>query len=303
MNSILNMQKFWSSKIMGKKNRKERRANRVAQAILDIEIERKSEIIPEIVKDEALFTLDGEQKKEKKPKIILHPRLPPNETTKPEIRPFYDLWGDQPASKPKSKRKNNKKPLFAPTSAEAYNSSVLIKPKTEEENIIPPPPQDPSISSFQIDDGVIDTLVDNDVELRSADTSIAIPAAPAKPPKPVQFPKPIKKYYDQDTKKRLREEQKEAYAKLREIQERPYKEENERFGPEVIEEIQSEIEKQKNREPKPKIDKKAELYIIDEPALEVDEQASKLSELEPDAKGFTRLQRSFEIRRKVGLHE
>lgn len=290
---------------MGRKNRKEARIKKVADEAFESEIERKQQKIPDVVKDDALFQLDSEKPKDKKSKIILHPRIPPAELKKPEVRVYTDIWSNEkPVKKPRSNSKKiqKQKPKFAPTSAEAYNSEALVKPKIEEETSVPPAPIDPSIVYTESDDGMVDTMVDH-VELPQNDPSIPIPNPPEHPPKLVEFPRPIKRYYDEETKKRLREETKAARAKLREIQNKPIEEENANFGPEEIEKLKEQIEEEKNRPHKPKVDVKAEMFIAAEPELRVDKQVEKFTDLQPDTKGFARLQRSFEIRRKVGLHE
>jgi hypothetical protein len=44
-------------------------------------------------------------------------------------------------------------------------------------------------------------------------------------------------------------------------------------------------------------------FIADEPEYRVDEQPVRLGDAPADTRPFARLQRSFEERRKVGLHE
>ena len=114
---------------------------------------------------------------------------------------------------------------------------------------------------------------------------------------------PVPKYLPDDVKAKLRQENRERFNEMRKEKEEELEPEFEKTK-EAADEIQKALEKSKN---KPKKEKKDITgthlrYIADEPSLEMESLPSSLRDLQADSRPFARLQRSYEVRRKVGLH-
>ncbi|KAH0785197.1 hypothetical protein GPJ56_010840 [Histomonas meleagridis] len=287
---------------MGKNHRKEKRIRQVGESALKSEILRNQEKVPEILPDSALFAESIEKPKKKK-KIILHPRPEPQPKLKP-AEEYYDIWASAPTKSTKPQKKNTKKEYSVPSSM-SYRSKELVNPEIEkirkqqeeEANGI-----QSTITNIQYigDSGIGDTL-EGDV---SNGPLIDIPA----PNPPQRKPKrllnmPVPKYLPDEQKAKIKREIRENFKLLRQEKEEELVPEFERTK-ETAEEINKRMEELANRPKKEKEHVDGILnFIADEPSLEMEKLPQNLSEVQADQRPLARLQRSFEIRRKVALHE
>ena len=281
-------------------NAREKRERKIAEKALEFEKKQNEEKIAEIIPDSSLFKEDDNKPKEKKSKILLHPRPKINEKPPVPKVEYKDLW-DTP--KPSIPFKNLPKKQTLPKSSESYHSSDLnIKKKKNIEEIftsekIQIQTYDPAEQiETNFDDGMGDSLSgDQPIILENPITSVP-PVATKKEKDLIKLNAHFPDYLPMDQRIKLRKEIKENNLKLRLQKEK-----------ELEEEIKNDLDKpiineKPNNNNKNKIDP-IERFLPDEPEYQLEEIPKTLSELPSDQKQFSRLQRDFEIRRKVGLHD
>jgi hypothetical protein len=272
---------------MPKALRRKQRIQAVADAVLAAEVKRTTEQLPSLLPDSALF----ESTSTKKKKILLKPPTGTPTDQKTADVEYYDVWAGAQTSIPRPPPMNRKaKP---PSSSDSYRSETHVRP--------PPPVEEPGkiVRTPPGDSGMGDLL---------AGDVIAAPVINAEPPPPPKIEKSdvvlrpfIPKWIPDAQKREMRKALREAHKVLRERGEAEFLPEFERV-PEIAAEIKAEKEELEKR---PKKEKEDHLlrFIAEEPEYRVDEQPERLSDAPGDQRPFARLQRSFEERRKVGLHE
>ena len=292
---------------MGKRRLKEKRSRKVSEAALQSEILRNNQKLPEIIPDSALFEEDNDTK-EKKKKIVLHPRPvyeKEQKTIDEEIKDIWDINSSIPENYPKPRGKPKAKKNY-PTSSMAYNSSSNVIPR-------PMPEEDQQDQNLAIADELITETIDGVIHSDGiGDSTIGdiphLPETTCKPPEKTSTVK-FDIVVDGKVPKSMPDEQKKIkYKALREALKQVQEREDAKILPEFektkeyAKEIQEKIEELASRPKKEKEDKLMK-FIADEPEFKIYEQPQSLSELPADDRPFARLQRKFEVERKVGLHE
>jgi len=277
-------------------NAREKRMRNIAESALKVEIDQNEKKIPEIIPESSLFSVDNGEKPKKK-KLFISPRKYKEE--KPSIQKveYNDIWGDEtPSGNVKSAKKAS-----LPKSSDSYRSSDLANKKKTVLEIIgesikhnPDPAQN---EHKDVEDGIGDSLAGESPVGPSEPVKIS-PAPKSKPEKStLKVNANIPSYLPAENRKKIRTEINENRKILLKMKD---EQTQSQFEKDLTE--KTDIEENNDKEPKQKIDP-LERFIIDEPEYEQDSAPSSLSELSGDKKQFARLQRSFEVRRKVGLHQ
>lgn len=288
---------------------KEKRIRKVSEQALQSEILRNTQKLPEIIPESALFEEDSEIQKKKK-KIVLHPR-PVYEkepkTMDEEIKNIWDKNLSVAENYPKLRGNTRPKPKKNfPTSNMAYNSAsnVISPPNPSEEQ----QDQNAVIANEIITETFEEVLHSDGIGDSTIGDVPKVPEVTSKPPEKVSTVSfdivvdgKIPKSMPDDQKKIKHQALREA---LRQIQAK----EDEKILPEFekTKEYAKEIQDRKEElASRPKAEKEDKLmkFIADEPNFKIYEQPNSLTELPADDRPFARLQRKFEIERKVGLHE
>ena len=286
---------------MGRNRRaKEKRIRKVADDVLKSEMQRNAERIPEMVPDSALFedsTTDGMKKK----KIFLHPRPPVTPIPKTADVEYTDIWGEESVKKfeRKPKRQLNRQKMALPTSEDSYRSAHHVRKPEEKE--AEEEAHDPAVTVTitDADQGMGDSLK-GDVPNGPA-VDIPAPGPKKKEGYGIRAIRTIPKWYPEEKRKQMMQDVKIASRQIREKMEEELLPEFENTK-EIAVEVQ---EKMKEIAEKPKQEKEDKLmnFIAAEPGYDMEKVPETLSELSGDTRPFARIQRSFEQRRKVGLHE
>jgi hypothetical protein len=246
------------------------------------------------IPDSSLFDRDADLPR-RKPKISLPPRRTDIPDHKPAAVEYFDVWGSAPPGESVSVPKS--KPQL-PTSADSYRSPAHVAPKHAP---VPVPVVDPSIpaEAGEIDTGMGDTLEGDVLDFPPID--VKIPPPPSRKRNDIQINMHIPKYLPEDQKKKLVAEVRENRRKWHEAEALKHAADIE-ISKEEADEVLAQLEAEKSK-PKPEKPDPLMRFIADEPAFEVEAVPASLSEAPAEPRPFARLQKSFEERRKVGLHE
>jgi hypothetical protein len=274
-------------------NGQKKRIQAVADAVLAAEVKRTTDKLPSMLPDSALFADDAPKKKKKK-KIILQPLHSNVGEQKTADVEYFDVWGDPAIARaaiPRPPPMNRKS--HPPTSEDSYRSQTHVRP---------PPPVEESeevISVPSADSGMGDLLA-GDV-INAPTCAVEFPPRPKKEKSDVVIRAHIPKYLPDAQKREMHEALRNGHRILRERQEAKTLPEFERTL-EIAAELEAERMERSNRPKKEKEDSLLR-FIPDEPEYRVDERPERLSDAPADQRPFSRLERSFEVRRKVGLRE
>lgn len=277
----------------------------VGDSALQSQILRNQEKIPEIVPESSLFETNTPAK-DKKKKIVIHPRPVVKKTLTTPEQSYYDLWGSEDSSAPRKSKPAPKKREYAVGSDMSYRSAKLVNPDGIRQRKLEAEEEEraalSSVSAVTIidDQSVGDTLLGDAPNAPAVD--VESPQIKEKKKKRL-LNQHVPKYLPDDVKAKMKQEIRERFLEMKKEKEEELVPEFEKTK-EAAEEIQKAIEKSKN---KPKKQKKADhgrhlRFIADEPSLEMEAMPSSLREIQADTRPFARLQRSNEVRRKVCIH-
>lgn len=273
---------------------RERRQKALAQEVLDRELKKRDEQLPDTIPDSALFADDEDQTPKKKRKITVSSRPEMDSKPQPVKVEYEDLWagsGSTTSSKQKKRRI-----LQLPKTSEAYNSKELVKPKPQEApSVIDPADIVPIDNS---DDEMRDVLVDKDIPKISIEEDITPPPPKAKVIKTQPSITPIPRYLPLDKKAEIRAKNAESRKQIREMREMSLTPDYEATKAEL-----EEISK-----PKAGMGRKMERndpikrFIPDDPDLVSAGNVQTLGDVQPDQHPFKRIQNNLEANRIIGLH-
>lgn len=285
---------------MGRNRRaKEKRIRKVGDDVLKREMERNAEKIPEIVPDSALFENTSDTGKKKK--IFLHPRPPAEPIPKTADVEYTDIWGAESVKKfeKRPRKQLNQKKMPLPTSKDSYRSAHHIRKPEEKESDDEVHDPVATVTVTDADQGMGDSLR-GDVPTAPVITEPS-PAPKQRQSLGVEFNGKIPKWLPEEKRKELKQKLRESFKKVKEIKEQELIPEFEKTK-EAAEEVQKQL---KELAEKPKREKEDKLmrFIAAEPGYDMESVPKTLGETNGDTRAFARLQRSFEERRKVGLHE
>ncbi|EAY11311.1 hypothetical protein TVAG_344050 [Trichomonas vaginalis G3] len=297
---------------MPKGNRKkQQREKAVAEAVLQQEIKKSEEKIPDIVPNSALFKEDDGLVEKKKVKIPLHPRPNIEKRPAPPKTELVDLWGEEPVQKKykpnKYENRVNQKPKKAnlPTSDESYNSAKLItqpkKPQIEETETVTAVDPAEEVHDEEYHDGIGDYL-EGDVPAVPDNLDKIIPPKPDPKPKHdlilnAYLPENMPVAEKMRIRKIIKENNRIARQRVEDALVPEF--ENTKQAAKEVEERNKEIASRPKKEKVSHLEK----YIADEPLYEAEKVPESTAEITGDSKAFTRLQRSLEVRGVVPLHQ
>lgn len=287
---------------MGKLNRKQKkRIDKLAQDVLNSEIERNNRVISRNIDDSAIFEDTNETKKIKKTKIYIHARPEVERSPKKPKQEFFDIWGDEPILPKKDAKKISVGNISYPRTDESYQSTnntilrseLLMKQKIEkmEEKALENLPKTKP-SSTGMGDTLAGDINDNYVE------PFSLPEPKKKKRCDLILSRHIPRNMPLNERIRIRRMIRENNKIKRERDNAEIEKNYDRMD-EIIKEVDAELNKPvKEKEHRHRWDS----FIADEPVYVTDvTKPESLSDVSGDVNSMARYRRSLELRDKLGV--